>query len=204
MRTPLACAAVALLALAGIPEAAQAADLPIEPRALVVPRSQVPGFARSKRWLEVAVTPGQWAKGILEDTPANGEEEERRLIDEGFREGVVEDLESRGAGAFSAALLLGSPEGAANEASHKASEELAELGKGASRFTVTAVPGAVGVQQTHTKHARDRGHYEVAVLFSEADCFASVGAVMRSYPAARRASLAGAAALASRLRPSCG
>ncbi len=204
MRTPGVFAVAVCATVLSIPGAARAADLPVEPRALVVPRSRVPGFARSTSRLEVAGTPGEWANGILEDPPANGEAEERRLIVEGFREGVVETLELRTAGAFSAALLLGSPEAAENEAVHKASEELGEFGSGASRFTVTAVPNAVGVQQTHTKHARVRGLYEVSVVFSEADCFASVGAGMRSYRAARLAALAGATALARRLRPSCG
>lgn len=204
MRTPGLFAVAACVTVVGVAGAARAADLPVEPRALVVPRSQMPGFARSTIRVAVAVTPGEWANGILEDPPANGEAEERRLIVEGFREGVVEILELHGAGAFSAALLLGSPEAAGNEAAHKANEELSELGSGASRFTVTAVPNAVGLQQTHARHARVRGLHEVAVVFHEADCFASVGAGMRSYRAARHAALLGATALARRLRPSCG
>ena len=189
--------------LIGAPAIAHAADLPVEPRALVILRSQMPGFVKAKTNLELALTPGQWVNDVLEDTPANGEEEESRLIVEGFREGVREVLTLRDALGFSGALLLGSPEAAQKESADKASEELAELGRGATRFPVPAVPNAFGVQQTHIKHSSTRGLYSVSVVFSRGACMAGIGALMRSYGSARRAAMTGALALEHRLGKVC-
>jgi hypothetical protein len=190
--------------VAAIPGAAYAGSPPVAPEALVIPRAQMPGFQKGKRVLEVARTPGQWASEVLEDPPVNDEEEQRRLITEGFREGVRELLELHSATAFSAALLLGSPEGAANEAAHKASEGLAEFGKGARRFAFPALPGAYGIQQTHPKHSPARGLYVVSIALSEGDCTGIIGAFMPSYRAARLAATAGAVALDRRITSVCG
>ncbi len=201
------------LGLAGVASAAlliaavgavAASSVPIAPRSLVLPRSALPGFANAKVKLESTASAVDWTTRILEDEPMNAAQEQTRLGEEGYREGVREILVSHGNEGFTAALLLGSHAAAQRETLYKASEEQAELGPGATHAAARAIPGGLLVEQPHLADSVFPGHYLVSVVFSEGDCTAAAGAGLRDLAAARHTAITGAIALEHKLKHPCG
>jgi hypothetical protein len=135
------------------------------------------GFDGARRELKTALSPRDWANGILEDEPANGRTEVARLTRERFREGVRELLTNAHGVAFSGALVLGSSAAALRESRFKASEELQELGPGASRFSAAPIPHAVGLQSA-SRTTEQGPRFAVSVVFASGHCSLGVGLIV--------------------------
>jgi hypothetical protein len=195
--------AYAVCVLLGGGASAAAASLPLNPRNLLVPRSAFVGLTGAHSELASTASPSVWAEQILEDPQPNGREEVARLTEEGFLEGSREAFTKPTAVAFSGALVFGSSASAAREAKFKTDEELAELGRGAVRFRVRAIPGATGLEQTHPVSSRPPGLHSVSVVFSSGRCLAAVGVALRSRRAARKDALGAAVAMRRRIGHAC-
>jgi hypothetical protein len=195
-------AAVPLVCAAGS-GATESPGLPVAPRELVLSASSFPAFAGARSELQSTASASVSAEGILGDPPANGAEEIARLTEEHMLEAVVEGLTRHHEFAFSGTLLFAFHVGAVREARFKASEELREFGRGATRFTFNAIAGAVGLQQTHLRRSPYPGLYPVSVIFSTGRCTVAIGVAVKTLKTARKDTLSGALRLQRQVRGSC-
>lgn len=182
--------------------------LAIQPLSLVASPSSFAGLAGVKRiGVQDTTSASDWANAILEDTPANAQQEVTRLEEEGFGEGVYEYLTVPGKGVgLSAAIVVGSTQSARRELGAKVAEELKELGKSARRFRATRIPGAVGLEQPNPKGFRINGLYPGTLQFSTGRCVLAVGTALNgsvSRQKARGAMIAAATAIYRRAKPLC-
>ena len=136
------------------------------------------------------------------DNPQEAQAEVVSLKQRGFQEGAQEHLSTSQDEALSDALVFSSAQGAKQEFSANLSEDMTSHHAGLKRFTVAAIPRAVGFgqQQAHAQGAT------ADVLFTTGRCFLLIGDALNGRTArkqANSAAIAGATALYRRLRHSC-